>query len=70
MRRVVVAILCLFLLGLCHQRRLPHRHSWELFKQANSPSRNDCQSPLMAYYLDMDDGTQIFLECQRGFSNE
>jgi hypothetical protein len=41
---------------------LPHRQEWELFRQANSPSR-DCPGAT-AMLIDVD-GTLFFLECQR-----
>jgi hypothetical protein len=63
MHRIVVLLLCLFALGLCDCRpkTLPHRQEWELFRQANSPSK-DCpgQYPI---YVGADDGTAFFLEC-------
>jgi hypothetical protein len=75
MRRVVIVLLFIGFLGLCHRVRqfpapLPHRQAWELFRQANSPSRADCDSPRLSYYVELTDGSQIFLECLRGQTND
>jgi hypothetical protein len=44
-----------------HAQTLPHRNSYELFPQANSPAKQ-CRGQYADYVI-ADDGTELFLEC-------
>lgn len=63
-RLVVLALV----LASCHKvPYLPHRPITELssFGQGHNPGRGECHAGQMPYYLELDDGTSIFLECVR-----